>query len=167
MKNMMKMVAFGLLVSSMAQVDARIIPKNKEELGRVLKRAEVFVRDEIGEIFTKAQSFDAVRKLNSLHKCAPYFPGTWPLNKVHREHVRQLFEGYNLPGYEKVPACIFNQNEGIFGSHPLADWLQLSGAVLCKWVPAFLIVRGVVRKMTKKKKHKKRSVQCDGCASHS
>lgn len=142
MKNMMKIAAFALLILSVACIDAR------KTDGLISARR-------------------IVQGANGINQ---YFPGTWPFNTVEHKHVYSVFQRFNLPGYDKVRVCIFNTNAGAFGNYPLADWVQLSGTVLCKWVPAALILRAIYRKMTKKKKHKKRSGRRDEfskCVMHS
>ena len=123
MKNMLKVVAFAALLSSVALVDAKTTP-----------------------VVSVKSVVKAANKIN------PYFPGTWPLNEIKRDHVASLAGELGIDNPErKLPTWIFNENSGVFGNHLLADWLQLSGTVLFKWIPAVLIVRAVFRKMRKKK----------------
>ena len=123
MNNKIKILTIAVLISSVAHVDAKT--DSILNAGSVVKTAN---------------------KINE------YFPGTWPLNKVEKRHLESLAAEWNVSEYERrLPSCLFNENTGICGSYSLADWVQLSGTALFKWLPAFLIARGIYRKLTKKK----------------
>ncbi len=160
MKNKMKMLALVFLVSSVAHVDAKTEGGLLGGLGDWYRDAVGFMRANT----PTAHAGKVVEKLNSLHQYSSYFPGTYPLND--RACMNNVL-WYGTEALKRVgcdlPAPIISKS--------ISPSIQLGFTVLCKWLPAALIVRAVWRKVTKKKKHKKRSVrcgqECQHCASHS
>jgi len=150
MKNKMKMLAIAaVLVSSVAQVDARI-GDNIKDMGN--------------KAFRNTRDWQLVDKCNGLFPHAEYFPGTWPLNSVEVN----TDEGYFRPAVSRRSFMNFTIKSGRWGNwladgglpnttgnHPIKPSIQLGFTVLCKWLPAALIVRGIWKAVTKKKKHKK------------
>lgn len=153
MKNKMKMLAIAaVLVSSVAQLDA------KRGVGIALKNA-------VNTTVRNTWDWQLVDKFNGLFPYAEYFPGTWPLNKVEVNTE----DGYLRPTVSRRSFMNFTVPLGNFGNmladgglpnttgnHPINPSIQLGFTVLCKWLPVALIVRGIYKVATKKKKrHKK------------
>ncbi len=169
MKNKMKMLAIAaILVSSVAQVDAGRAGKKRvaEQRRRTTASASAsptFPVDTSGVVRALAadvrgvlnagkkvaknethRSWDwkAVKKLNGMH---PWFPGTYPLNEIK--------EGRDT---NWIHPSLWEQSVVREGDRSIHPSIQLGFTVLCKWVPVALIVRGIWKAATKKKKkHKK------------
>ncbi len=151
MKNKMKMLAIAaVLVSSVAQLDAGI--------GSRLKHAG-------NQVLRNTWDWQLADGFNGLFPHAEYFPGTWPSNRIEVN----IDEGYLRPTVSPRSFMNFTIPLGNFGkiladgsisnttgNQPINPSIQLGFTVLCKWVPVALIVRGIWKAATKKKKkHKK------------
>ena len=90
----------------------------------------------------------AVKKLNKVH---PWFPGTYPLNEMKEGRDT----GY-LPTWCWEQSFVRHSDGLGFGACSINPKIQLGFTVLFKWLPVALIVRGIYKVATKKKKkHKK------------
>ena len=138
MKNLIKVLAVVALVASMNRADAWGLPDKAQ---------------------CSEWSNKIVGGVNSMHPYAHYFPGTWPFDeqKTVKKLGNSVFKigkklKFNLPGTFELPQSWLETN----GGKKIRSEVQLGFAVLCKWLPAVLIVRSLFKTATRRKKHHSR-----------